>query len=668
MCGGRTPFICAWTTPASWFPVTCCPNSKCIGGWTGTKFRNTRPSSGNAASGRKAGRFRLTPPIRAGWLTSYSRRRSAGSRPPFPKARPPVCGTSATIAAGNAGWSGKKGTGCPVTPPPATGRRPPSLPTPRRPTSPNRASWSCCVGRCPLCWPRKRMMPSDPHPPRRFPEAHYHKALPALYLGNPLIEALPPILMAEEAAQRLAHFPPFSPAERRQPAEWRFHSLQSVLHLFVPLSPHLQLEQRFSRVIRRGYLARNPLARAHWQQVDAGIEALQQGAGPPVPGGLCSTATAFTILGISGVGKTTAIQRILNLYPQVIQHHRYGQRPLLLTQIAWLKLECPHAGSVRGLCSDFFTAVDNLLGTNYYYNYANRGRATVDQMIPAMARVASIHKIGVLIIDEIQHLSEAKSGGSARMLNFFVQLVNTIGMPVILIGTPKARHLLSREFRQARRSTGEGDPIWDRMREDALWRLFLEALWPYQYLRHPVPLDDTLSHILYDETQGITDLVVKLFMAAQMRAMSSGVETLTPAILRSAAADLMRIVAPALDALRRNDRFALQQFEDIALPDLDGYIRRAQADLKQRERREKKKSSPGKPAVPSADPSSSPGATKSGKKKPSRDDRHRIPSPDDLRRFQTGEKEEDTAQALREAGVAQSLLDFLDAGEEEPPS
>src|SRR5262245_42655258 len=84
-----------------------------------------------------------------------------------------------------------------------------------------------------------------------------------------------------------------------------------------------------------------------------------------------------------------------------------------------------------------------------------------------MARVASLHCLGMLVIDEIQNLSEAKSGSSARMLNFFVQLENTIGVPFILIGTPMAIQALSGEFRQARRATEQGGVYWERMKETA---------------------------------------------------------------------------------------------------------------------------------------------------------------------------------------------------------
>ena len=117
-------------------------------------------------------------------------------------------------------------------------------------------------------------------------------------------------------------------------------------------------------------------------------------------------------------------------------------------QIVWLKLDCPFDGSIKGLCFNFFQAVDDILGTDYSRIYTGN-RRTVDELIPLIARVASLHCIGVLVIDEIQHLSQAKSGGSSKMLNFFVQLVNTIGVPVVLVGTYKAMPILSGEFRQA---------------------------------------------------------------------------------------------------------------------------------------------------------------------------------------------------------------------------
>jgi len=407
--------------------------------------------------------------------------------------------------------------------------------------------------------------PTQAIPPDRFAPvfAHYQETDIPQYQGNPLIEALPPIFTQKDVATRLRQVPAWKEADRQQPQHLRYHLLQTTQNLFVPLPTHLDLEQRLSRVIRAGYQARNPLQQGYWRTMRENLQEVSRDGitNPPSSG----ASHGFTIIGISGIGKTTAINRLLALYPQVIDHREYAQHPFTSRQLVWAKLECPFDGSVKGLCINFLQYVDDHLGTSYVTNYGVR-RRTVDELLPTLARVASLHHLGVLVIDEIQHLSEAKSGGAQRMLNFFVQLINTIGLPVVLVGTYKALPILSGEFRQMRRACGQGDFLWNPMVEDATWQLFLESLWKYQYVQHRSPLTEALTHLLHEETQGITDLAVKLLMVAQHRAISTGIERLTANIIRSVARDSFRLVAPVLAALRNQDFLALSHMEDVFLP------------------------------------------------------------------------------------------------------
>jgi hypothetical protein len=398
-----------------------------------------------------------------------------------------------------------------------------------------------------------------PLPSGSVTEALYRDPLVPMYRGNPLIEALPAILTVPETVSLLQCKPDYDASYRTLPVELRLHLVQDTLRFFKPLPVHLDLEQRFSRMIRAGYLGRNPVERGFRPNMASRMQTFT--AAGAAPGS--TQANGFTILGVSGVGKTTAVEAILSLYPQVIVHNQYNDQPFTHVQLVWLKLDCPHDGSIRGLCLSFFQTVDYLLNTDYYQFYARSNRATVDELLPRMMRVGATHSLGVLVIDEIQHLSSAKSGGAGRMLNFFVQLVNTIGMPVVLVGTPKARTVLTSEFRQARRGAGQGDLVWDRMQEDSVWELFAKALWEYQYVQQVTPLTSELSHALYDETQGIIDLAVKVYMLAQIRAITTGKETLTDTIIRSVAADSLRLLQPMLTALRSGNRLKLQHFEDI---------------------------------------------------------------------------------------------------------
>lgn len=336
------------------------------------------------------------------------------------------------------------------------------------------------------------------------------------------------------------------------------------MDVFIPLPIHLDLQKRLSRLLRDGYVARNPLTSGYWRALEQRVEAL---AGErPKPPMRWSQATGFNIYGVPGGGKTLSLQHVLALYPQVIIHHRYQEQDCSLVQLVWLMLQCPFDGSTRGFCLNFLQAVDSVLGTNYYANYGRR-RTVQNELIMEMARVASLHSLGVLVVDEVQFLNTAKSGGIQKMLNFFVELVNTIGVPVILVGTYKAYPLFTGEFRQARRGTGQGDMPWDPLPLDETWNEFVASLWDYRYVQRESPFTKDIREALYEVTMGIPDLAVKVFMLAQYRAIARGKEEITVDIIRSVALDSLRSVNGMLAALRRGDLEYLQDVGDLILID-----------------------------------------------------------------------------------------------------
>lgn len=403
-------------------------------------------------------------------------------------------------------------------------------------------------------------------------EAVYSDQVVPDYRGNPFIEALPPIWLAAQAVRKLAVSPDYHPGELELEADYRIHCVRRLFRYFQPLDTHLDIEQRISIAIRQGYITRNPVTPEQARRLIYGYEAVQ---GNDI--GICgnypikSTSNGFTIIGMSGVGKTTAVERILSLYPQCIEHSSYNGIPFAMKQLVWLKIDCPYDGSLKGLCYSFFLAFDKALGTDYYKKLTGRN-ATVDALLPKMAQISTNHGLGIFVVDEIQHLSQAKSGGSEKMLNFFVTLVNTIGVPVVLIGTNKAKPVLQSEFRQARRGSGQGDLLWDRMKNDIAWETMLRAMWRYQWTRKYTDLTDSLKNAVYDQSQGIIDIAVKLFAMAQIKAIATGTEEITEKAIREVAAEKLRLVKPMLDALRSGDRKRISQFEDIRPIDIEDYI------------------------------------------------------------------------------------------------
>jgi len=383
------------------------------------------------------------------------------------------------------------------------------------------------------------------------------------YANNPFIARLPPLQGKRDLVDTLAVKPLFHEKERLYPSHLRKHCLLRLGSYFEPLERQILLAERIGMLLRQGYVGRNPLTHNYIRNLHNGVQRIQAKS-LKIENfyQVENTGNSFALIGCSGNGKSKATERILRLYPQCIQHND----PFTLVQIVWLKLDCPSKGSPGQLCINFFNAIDELLGTNYLGKYARKGTA-VDEMMIHMAHIANLHAIGVLVIDEIQHLNNSKLGPES-LLTFLVTLVNTIGIPVLLIGTLSAIPLLQQNFRQARRANGLGSYIWDAMECNRVWDYFVDQLWQYQWTNEFTPLTDEIRKVLYYESQGIIDIVVKLFMLSQMRIISvhelkGGREIITVNLIRKVAKDEFRIVQPMLNALRTRDKLALRKYDDL---------------------------------------------------------------------------------------------------------
>lgn len=383
------------------------------------------------------------------------------------------------------------------------------------------------------------------------------------YRDNPFINRLPAEMSTQQALDFLDDPPAFSPQERQYPAHVRLQCLYRLRRCFVPLEYHLRLESAFSALLRQGYVNRNPLTTDYIRRLRDGHERIiarnLQAATNPVR----SSAEGFALLGASGTGKSTAIGRVLEYYPQVIEH----LDPFSLQQVTWLKIDCPHQGSPKQLCLNFFQQMDLLLCTNFLARYG-KSRSCLDLMMTQMAQVANRHALGVLIVDEIQHLTLAKGVGPEALLNFLVTMINTIGIPVVLIGTMGALTVLQRDFRQARRANGLGADIWERLQEGPTWDHFINSLWPYQWTREESPLTDELRKALYIESQGIIDIVIKLFILAQVRAIELGEirkrpEVMDVELITEVSKNHFKIVEKMIAALKNDKTHEINKYHDL---------------------------------------------------------------------------------------------------------
>lgn len=410
-------------------------------------------------------------------------------------------------------------------------------------------------------------------------KAEYKEQIVQQNRGNPFIEAIPNRLDIDKYYDKMHSVPMFESEYLRLGIEDRLELVQQIKPSFwLPFPSHYDKYRVLYNMIKIGYQSRNPLLPMYNRQFAIGWDKIFETGldenGANIAGNI-QTAQSLTEIGLSGMGKSKIYERILKLlFPQVIHHSQYKERKLLMTQVVWIKIECPSGKSVGALCKNFYAAVDEILGSNFYEKHGEKG-GTIDNLAKRMVKVAAQINLGLLIIDEIQNVHKAHSGGDERMINFITEIVNTMGIPVIVIGTFKAMYLYKKSLANARRGIPDmyNENIMSFLLEESWeWNEFIESLWDLQYTVKYTPLTAELKQAMYNQTLGIPDIAVKLFMHVQARAILNGSEEkISVQLINEVASKSLRLLQSVYEKIRRGGSLSdLERLEDVE-PEWDSF-------------------------------------------------------------------------------------------------
>ncbi|MDH7973044.1 AAA family ATPase [Sphingomonas sp. AR_OL41] len=386
------------------------------------------------------------------------------------------------------------------------------------------------------------------------------------HLDNPFCRSLGPLPSFAQLHGQMLVQPKEGQDDRLLKPHLRRTAVLRLFRLMVPTVRQVELGERIHQAVRLGYQHRNPkdghYRRSHHATASA-LRAFQTGATVDEATSLIFTdpdivAPGITLVGGPGMGKTRSTNRIIRTLSQPV-------RPDIeeyVLQLPIVKAECPSRGGRAALCFGIASALDKALGTSYHAEL-EKGRVTGDHLMLRVQHLLNLHAVGLLIIDEIQHLQQSTEG-IRPIMNFLVTLVNVLGIPVMLIGTNEAHEVIQSSFREARRAVGIAQPNWNSMQADEDWEAWLGDVWKYQYTRTPVELTNALCALVHELSQGVIDIAIKLYAMAQMRAITEGGdELLTEDLFRQVAEEELVCVAPMLEALRTGNLKALAQFPDL---------------------------------------------------------------------------------------------------------
>ena len=329
---------------------------------------------------------------------------------------------------------------------------------------------------------------------------------------------LPEMKSGDKLIAALAVMPQYDENICGQNHAVRLMALSDLYQIYVPSQMSLEIYSKLYLALLRSIQKKS--TKLAIKQRYENYKAIQQNS----YGGILGGSDSFTIIGTSGIGKSTAISRAISLITesQIIEMGELSTRiiPCLIVQ-------CPFDSSVKGLLLEILRKVDETLDSRYY-PYALKARATTDMLIGSVSQVALNH-IGMLIVDEIQNVVNSKNGKS--LIGALTQLINNSGISICMVGTPESTVFFESAMQLARRSVGLQ---YTAMSYNEYFQNFCKIILRYQFLKNYTEISPAIMEWLYEHSAGVISVVVALIHDAQEIAILTGKEVLDIGTLNEA--------------------------------------------------------------------------------------------------------------------------------------
>lgn len=322
--------------------------------------------------------------------------------------------------------------------------------------------------------------------------------LPEMKSGNGLISALSII-------------PEYDKTICQQNQAVRLMALSDLYQIYIPSQMSLEIYSKLYLALLRS-MQKKGTQMAIKQRYE-NYKAIQQQSYSGILGG----SDSFTIIGTSGIGKSSAISRAISL----ITENRIIETDKPYTKIIpCLIVQCPFDSSVKGLLLEILRKVDEELGTDHYIHAVKSRASTTDMLIGAVSSIA-LNNIGMLVVDEIQNVVNSKNGKS--LIGALTQLINNSGISICMVGTPESTVFFEQAMQLARRSVGLQ---YTTMKYDEYFQSFCKVIFKYQFLKNHTEITAAITEWLYEHSAGVVSVVVSLIHDAQEIAILTGKEVL----------------------------------------------------------------------------------------------------------------------------------------------
>ncbi len=322
---------------------------------------------------------------------------------------------------------------------------------------------------------------------------------------------LPEMKSGNELISALSIIPEYDETICQQNQAVRLMALSDLYQIYIPSQMSLEIYSKLYLALLRS-MQKKGTQMAIKQRYE-NYKAIQQQSYSGILGG----SDSFTIIGTSGIGKSSAISRAISL----ITENRIIETDKPYTKIIpCLIVQCPFDSSVKGLLLEILRKVDEELGTDHYIHAIKSRASTTDMLIGAVSSIA-LNNIGMLVVDEIQNVVNSKNGKS--LIGALTQLINNSGISICMVGTPESTVFFEQAMQLARRSVGLQ---YTTMKYDEYFQSFCKVIFKYQFLKNRTEITAAITEWLYEHSAGVISVVVSLIHDAQEIAILTGKEVL----------------------------------------------------------------------------------------------------------------------------------------------
>lgn len=392
---------------------------------------------------------------------------------------------------------------------------------------------------------------------------------------NELLKLLPAMKSGDDLFTALSELPDYDDNIRKQSQAERLIALSDLYKFYIPSPMTIEIYSKIYLALLRSLQKKT--TRTTVLQQNENYRGLQRESYSGIIGG----SDSFTIIGTSGIGKSSAIDRSIGLLSAngIIETQNPYRRI-----IPCVVVQCPFDSSVKGLLLEILRKVDESIGSDYY-NKSLKTRVTTDMLIGSVSQVA-INHIGLLVVDEIQNVVSSKNG--RNLVGMLTQLINNSGISICMVGTPECSVFFEQALQLARRSLGLH---YSALQYNEFFSNVCKTLFSYQYTREKTEINDAVTEWLYEHSGGIIAVVVSLIHDAQEIAILGGKELLCLETLNMAYKQRMALLHEYIEptikqgkqtATNNNAKYELDSLENDTIEDRTVSVAQIVSDAKRK--------------------------------------------------------------------------------------